>query len=166
MVWSKKGLADSLLWFFIFVLAGFSVLVFVVTPQSWLEESVNPVVLGAGDLRELVFERLTAHEFPYGDISSGREIKLVPLETIGSESLLSMSDNRMSCKVTISEGGAVLKVLYCGGERGEELFKHANALPYEYRWSSDTREFVSSLYLGREFLVKVDIVVAKRGYYG
>ncbi|MBW3019540.1 hypothetical protein KY329_05145 [Candidatus Woesearchaeota archaeon] len=162
MVWYKKAqLADALLWFFIFILAGASVLVFVVNPQSLLRESVNPVVLDAGNIREMVFERLTAYEFPYGDVAYGRNLKLADLGTINSDNLLSMSDKKITCKVTINDGEDIVKIMFCGGHDGEEKYKHAVALPYQYRWASDERPFISDQH---KYKVKVVIAVAKEGY--
>jgi hypothetical protein len=157
-------LGDALLWFFIFILLGASVLVFVVQPQSWLHESVNPVILDAANMREMVFERLTAYEFPYGDIEYDSQPKLIDLSTINSNNLLSLSDKEIACKVKIKQGTQTVRVMFCGGDKGEELYKHANALPYKYKRASDTRLFALDDEHKSEYTVTVSIVVKKEGY--
>jgi len=160
----KAQLGDALLWFFIFILLGSSVLVFVVQPQSWMRESVNPVVLDAANMREMVFERLTDYDFPYGDVEFNGRPKLIDLSTINSDTLLSLSDKEIACKVKIKQGGQTIRVMFCGGEQGEELYKHANALPYRYRRASDTRLFSLGKQQVDEYSVTVSIVVKKEGY--
>jgi len=167
---SSRGFAgDLVFWILIIAIAALSVFFFVVQPKTLLLESINPVVLDAGSIRDIAFERMSDYEFPYGDESGyGEDAKyfdIVDLESINSNNFLVMPDKVMSCKVTVTENNEIVKALYCGSERGESRYETAVTLPYAYRFSFDTRYFKAPDEGGfADYLVTVSVVTKGEGY--